>query len=417
MVSQSHEPEPERAVGVPAVDLTDPATFRDGPPHGFFARMRRECPVWWHDRPDAPGFWVVTRYDDVVDVIGRPDVFVNRWGVTIDPNEPAGAGADEPERGQGALSYTDPPWHRPLRRVLSPHFTPGRMRALEDVVRAHAERLVDRFAAQGGGDFVADVAYPYPLRVLSAVLGLPTETADALFRFVGESDGASQEARALATQQFLEAAGALAAERRRRPGDDLVSAMVSGSGEGAQLAAARFGGIVIQLAIAGNETTRAALSQGVRLLAERPELGDAIRADRSFAAAMVEEVLRYRSPVHYTRRTVAAAGEGGDGATIAGRPVNPGDIVYLALASANRDETVFEHPDRFDPTRRFERAHLGLGIGEHFCLGAALARLELRCMFETVAERVTGLEPANEPSPHRSAMFDGLSRLPLRCRV
>jgi cytochrome P450 len=417
MASPRHTPDAGAIVGPAAVDLTDPETFRDGPPHTFFARLRRECPVWWHDRRDAPGFWVVTRYDDVVDVIGRPSVFVNRWGVTIDPNEPAGAGSDEPERGQGALSYTDPPWHRPLRRVLTPHFTPGRMRALEHLVRAHAERLVDQFSAQGGGDFVGDVAHPYPLRVLSAVLDLPPDTEDALFRFVGESDGATQEERLRATRAFLEAAGALAAERRRRPGDDLVSAMVSGSGDGAALAAARFGGIVIQLAIAGNETTRAASSHGVRLLAERPELGAAIRADRSFAAAMVEEVLRYRSPVHYTRRTVAAAGDGGDVASIADRPVNPGDVVYLSLASANRDETVFADPDRFDPTRRFERAHLGFGIGEHFCLGAALARLELRCMFETVAERVVDLTPAGDPSPHRSAMFDGLSHLPLRCRA
>jgi cytochrome P450 len=132
---------------------------------------------------------------------------------------------------------------------------------------------------------------------------------------------------------------------------------------------------------------------------------------------MVEEVLRYRSPVHYTRRTVAAAGEGGDDAAIAGQAVQPGDIVYLALASANRDETVFVDPDRFDADRRFERAHLGLGIGPHFCLGAALARLELRCMFETVAERLVELEPAGAPAPHRSAMFDGLSRLPLRCHA
>jgi cholest-4-en-3-one 26-monooxygenase len=291
------------------------------------------------------------------------------------------------------------------------------MRGLEDLVRAHAEGLVDRFAARGGGDFVRDVAYPYPLRVLSAVLGLPPDTEDALFRFVGQTDGATQHERLLATRAFLEAAGTLAAERREHPGDDLVSAMVSGSGDGAALAAARFGGIVIQLAIAGNETTRAASAHGVRLLAERPELAEAIRGDRSFAAAMVEEVLRYRSPVHYTRRTVAAAGEGGDGALIGGRPVDPGAIVYLALSSANRDEAVFEDPDRFDPTRRYERAHLGLGIGEHFCLGAALARLELRCMFETVAERLRDLEPAGDPVPHRSAMFDGLAHLPLRCNV
>ena len=395
-------------------DLADPDTFADGPPHEFFARLRRDEPVWWHPRTDAPGFWVVTRYDDVHDVIGQPERFLNRYGVTIDPNEPAGAAAGEPERGQGALSYTDPPWHRPLRRVLAPHFTPGRMRKLEDLVRSHAERLVHKLVERGGGDFVTEVAYPYPFRVLAAVLDLPPDSEDALFRFVGQTEQASTEDRMRATVAFLQAANDLAEARRAEPGDDLVSALVAGTGDGSALAASRFGGILIQLAIAGNETTRAASAHGVRLLAQRPDIRATLAEDRGLVGSTVEEVLRYRTPVHYTRRTVASAGEGGDEATIGDRAVEPGAIVYLALASANRDDAIFDDPDEFDPGRRPDRPHLGLGVGEHYCLGAALARLELRCMFETVVDAMPDLALHGEPVQQRSAMFDGLAHLPVR---
>jgi cholest-4-en-3-one 26-monooxygenase len=395
------------------VDLGDPDTFADGPPHAFFARLRRDEPVWWHDRDEVPGFWVVTRYDDVHDVIAQPTVFVNRFGVTIEPNEPAGATADEPERGQGALSYTDPPWHRPLRRVLAPHFTPGRMRKLEELVRSHAERLVHTFVARGGGDFIAEVARPYPLRVLAAVLDLPADTEAALFRFVDDTDHATADDRLAATMDFLRAANELAETRRADPGDDLVSALVCGTGDAGALAAARFGGIVVQLAIAGNETTRAASAHGVRLLAEHPEVRSALAADHALVPGAVEEVLRYKTPVHYTRRTVTTT-EDALGAVIGEQEVPPGAIVYLALASANRDETVFDDADRFDPTRAWPRPHLALGVGEHFCLGAALARLELRCMVETVVDAMPDLTLGGAPVVHRSALFDGLAHLPIR---
>lgn len=396
-----------------APDLSDPATFVDGPPHAFFAHLRREEPVWFHERRDLPGFFVVTRYDDVVDVIGRPDTFVNRHGVTIEPNEPAGLPLGEAERGQGALSYTDAPHHRPVRRVLAPHFTPARMRALEGLVRGHAERLVGAFAASGGGDFVTEVARPYPLRVLAAVLGLTPEADDALVRFVDQSAGTAPDERARITAAFLEAAHALAEERRAHPGDDLVSAMVrTDGGDDNALAAARFGGILVQLALAGQETTRAASANGLRIITTEPGVRDALLADRSLVAGAVDELLRYRSPVHYTRRTVPL--DAPEDAVIAGRTLAPGSIVYLSLTSANRDETIFPDGDRFDPARQSARPHLGLGLGMHHCLGASLARLELRVLFETVLEVMPDAALAGAPVPARSALFDALAALPVR---
>jgi len=227
-------------------DPTDPATFVDGPPHPWFARLRREAPLWWHESRNGPSFWLVTRYDDVADVLGRPTAFVNRHGITIEPDEPAGLPLGAEERGQGALSYTDPPRHRLVRRVLAPHFTPARVRALEPVVRAHAEALVGTFAANGGGDFVAE----------------------------------------------------------------------------------RFGGILVQLALADRGTTRAAAANGTRILAEQPEVRAGLIAEPSLVPGAVEEVLRYRSPVHYTRRTVPLD-DTGEPAVIAGRTLDPGSIVYL----------------------------------------------------------------------------------------
>jgi cholest-4-en-3-one 26-monooxygenase len=396
------------------VDLTDTATFVDGPPHGFFAELRRSAPVWRHPATSRhPGFWVVSRYDDVHAVLLQPSTFINARGITIDPNEPAGLSGDEPERGQGALSYTDPPDHRPLRHLLSRHFTPGRMRALAPLVETHARRLVRRLADAGGGDFIAQVADPYPLRVLAAVLELPSETEAALKRFV-QTTG-TDEHKAAVTVDFLAAADELAQARARKPGDDLISAMVAGGGEGAALAAERFGGILVQLAIAGNETTRAASGHGVRLLAQHPEQMALVAADPASAVpAMVEEVLRLRPPVHYTRRTVSAAteeapvlGSGADALL-----VEPGDVVYLSIASANRDERFVDDADLFDVGRTPAPSHLSLGVGEHYCLGAALARLELRSLFAAVAEEMPWLHAAGgESTP--STMFDSLASLPV----
>jgi cholest-4-en-3-one 26-monooxygenase len=377
-----------------AVDLTDPATFVDGPPHAFLAELRREQPVWQHPAAEyLPPFWVVTRYEDVHDVLLRPSTFINAKGITIEPNEPTNAGDDEGERGQHALSYTDPPEHRPLRQLLARHFTPARIRTLHALVETHAARLVSEFVAVGGGDFITAVAVPYPLRVLAAVLNLPVDTEAALFEFVDTMNPVP----------FLVAVHALAEERRRNPGDDLISAMVAGDG----LAPERLGGVLIQLAVAGNETTRAASGSGMRLLAEHDEQRKALIAEPGLAGSVVEEVLRFRPPVHYLRRTVAEA------TTIGTQPVDPGEIVYLSIASANRDESVIFDGDSFDVIRSADRSHLSLGVGEHYCLGAALTRLELRCLFTEVAATMPDFRLTGAPTQAPSALFDGLAHLPL----
>jgi cholest-4-en-3-one 26-monooxygenase len=403
------------------VDLTDPANFRDGPPHEFLARLRADAPIWWH--PDGlrrNGFWVVTRYEDVRSILLQPSVFVNAQGITIEPGEPAGLGDSEQERGQGALSYTDPPQHGPLRKVLAQHFTPARIRALGPLVREHANRLVGRLADAGGGDFITEVVDPYPLRVLAAVLGLPAETEEALHRYVGalgevKSDGSASDdrARQAATIDFLGAVRELASMRGAHPGPDLISAMVTGSSEGAGLAAERIGGILIQLAIAGNETTRGGGGLGMKVLLENPAQWAVLTAEPARVPAAVEEILRLWPPVQYTRRTAAIEAE------LSTREhastCEPGDTVYLSIASANRDPEVFEDADTFDIERAAgARSHLALGVGAHFCLGAALARLELGSLFSAVAELAPAITLAGPAVPGRGNQFiHSLARLPV----
>ncbi len=400
------------------VDLTDPVNFGEGPPHAFLARLRSTAPIWWH--PDGlrrHGFWVVTRYEDVRAILLAPTVFVNAKGITIEPGEPAGLGDSEAERGQGALSYTDPPQHGPLRKVLAQHFTPARIRALAPLIRDHAERLVRRLAEHGGGDFVTEVVDPYPLRVLAAVLGLPTDTEAALHRYVGslgDSKAMGDEAAGTAaTIEFLTAVHELATVRAADPGPDLISAMVTGSTEGAGLAAERIGGILIQLAIAGNETTRGASGLGLQVLLEHPQQWSRLVADPSLSGAAVEEILRFRPPVQYTRRTAALATplSSRDPAQTAAAD----DTVYLSIASANRDPEVFESADTFDIWRPVAaRPHLALGVGAHFCLGAALARLELTSLFEAVAEIAPGITLSGAALPGTGNQFiHSLAGLPV----
>jgi cytochrome P450 len=409
------------------VDLTDPASFPDGPPYAFLRRLQQQAPVWWH--PDGlrrSGFWVVTRYEDVRAVLLAPTTYINAAGITIEPGEPAGLGNSEDERGQGALSYIDPPQHGPLRKVLAQHFTPARIRALAPLVRGHARRIVGGLVAGGGGDFVTDVVDPYPLVVLSAVLGLPDETATAMRSFVAAMDGAKGSAgdqnetaaltSASATVDFLTAVQELAIARKREPGPDLVSAMVTGSGEGAGLAAERIGGILIQLAIAGNETTRGAAGLGMRLMLDHPDQWAAVVRDPALVSAAVEEMLRFRPPVQYTRRTAAIAAPLG---AAADSPVAAaGDVVYLSIAAANRDPEVLPDGDRFLVERPAGwRTHLSFGVGAHFCLGAALARLELNSLFVAVAELAPAIRLAGAIGPGKSNQFiDSLSSLPVTVR-
>jgi cytochrome P450 len=297
---------------------------------------------------------------------------------------------------------------------VSRGFTPRAIRDLEPHTHQIVGAILDRVAPKGGCDFVTDVAAELPLQVIAEFLGVPPEDRHKLFhwsnRLIGSEDpeyGASQqEARGAAIEMFVYANG-LAEERRRAPGEDLVSAILHGEVAGERITMPEFDSFFLLLAIAGNETTRNLISHGMWLLIQHPEARERLIREPGLLPCAVEEMLRYRPPVMYFRRTATRDVE------LRGQRIRAGQKVTLWYPSANRDEEVFASPDVFDIART-PNNHLAFGVGEHFCLGSHLARLEIRVIFEHLLRRLPDIELDGEPSYLRSHFIDGVKSMPVR---
>lgn len=391
-------------------DLTDPDTFRAGFPHAAFARLRREAPVWFHERdfPGGGGFWVVSRYEEVRWVGTHPRLFSSSKGVTIRTDQ------SQVEMGQSSMLFMDPPQHGRYRRLVAPVFTPRRMAEIEERVRLRARAIVDAVAPRGKCDFVTDLAAELPLQMIADLMGVPQEQRPLVFdasnRIIGSEDpdfGASVEHAERAAMDLFVLAHALAEDRLADKRDDIVSALLHGEVDGERLTPVQFDGFFVLLAIAGNETTRNQTSHGMRLLLEHPAERARLAADPSLLPSAIEEMLRYNPPVMYFRRTATEDVE------LAGRRIRAGDKVTLYYPSANRDESVFPDPDTFD-VGRTPNEHLAFGFGEHYCLGAHLARMQMRVLFEEVLTRMPDIEPDGEVDRLRSHFIDGIKRMPVR---
>jgi len=426
----------------------DPATYVDAVPYGALARLRRDTPVTWVDEipvlgwPGGPGFWLVLRHADVESVLKQPRLFSSWLGATQirDPATP------------GALGYVrammlnmDPPDHSRLRRLLSRSFTPRGVAQLEQRIRGHARALCDRaFAgARGECDFAKDVAAELPLLTLADVLGVPEQDRWLLFdwsnRVIGYQDpdyassaefdpsgGTPMAADAVSLRPAPDADGRLpdprtregmpdlyayahllANEKRRRPGDDVMSILLAQvDDDGERVSAEEFENMFWLFAVAGNETLRNGLPGACIALLEHPGAQAALRADPGLMPAAVDEMLRWWTPVMTFRRTAAADCE------LAGQRIREGDKVVVSFTSANRDEAVFREADQFD-IRRHPNPHLVFGHGPHFCLGAHLARAQMRALFGEVIARTSALSYAGEPSYLRSNFQRGVKRLPI----
>ncbi|MBO0802985.1 MAG: cytochrome P450 [Nocardiopsaceae bacterium] len=428
----------------------DPATYSGGVPFDALKRLRRDRPVAWVDElpvlgwPEGPGFWLVLRHEDVEEVLTSPGTFSSALGATQIRN-PA-----TPE----ALAYVrkmmlnmDPPGHSRLRRLLSRSFTPRAVARLEDRIGGHASAICDRVlgAAAGECDFAKDLAADLPLLTLADVLGMPEQDRWLLFdwsnRVIGYQDpdyatsaefdpdaGTSMAAEAARLRPEpdpvtgrmpdprtregmpdLYAYAHLLAERKRRdPGDDVMSILLAqrDDADGGQVSTEEFENMFWLFAVAGNETLRNGLPGGCIALLEHPVAADAIRADPGLLPTAVDEMLRWWTPVMAFRRTAAAD------CSIGGQPIRSGDKVVVSFTSANRDEEVFGDPDRFDITRS-PNPHLAFGHGPHFCLGAHLARVQVRALFAEVLARTSSLRYAGEPSYLCSNFQRGVKRLPV----
>lgn len=392
------------------VDLTDPDRFVGGVPHEAFRVLRREAPVYWHREREGPGFWAVTRHDDVVHVSKRPDLFSSYQGGTNIFDVPA----EDLEITRTLLINMDPPQHVKFRRLVRQGFTPNRVRLLLPRVRARAAALVDALVEKGECDFVREVAAELPLQVIAELMGIPDGDRARIFdlsnRLIGFDDpefqNSFEEGKRAAAEMWLYA-HKLALERKSGEGDDLVSALMRAEVDGHGISELEFNNFFLLLAVAGNETTRNLLSGAIQALIEHPDQWRRLRRDRSLLDTAVEEFLRWVTPVMHFRRTATRDVE------LRGQRILEGQKVVMFYPAANRDEHAFELPDRFDVARG-DNPHLALGIGEHYCMGANLARMEIRVLFEELLRRVSELELAGPVRRLRSCFIAGIKTMPVR---
>ncbi|HEY1734158.1 MAG TPA: cytochrome P450, partial [Acidimicrobiales bacterium] len=386
------------SINLDTVDLTDLERFADGFPHDVFRQLRRDAPVWWQEptehTPDGVGFWVVSRHADVRTAAADAITFSSERGPgqdgggTIIQDLPYGFAAGV------LLNMTDDPRHQRIRKLLAPAVTPRALARMETELRARTAAILDAIADAGRCDFLRQVAVELPVQATLALLGVPNEDRHQLVRWTNATLAYEDRELGEETTDTRDAAASMAAyaeelivRKRREPADDVLSTVVHAEVEGADgrpapLSALELSMLFSLLVAAGSETTRNAIALGMAALIEHPEQLAAVDADRSLLDGATEEILRWSSPTLYNRRTATADVE------LAGVPIAAGDKVTLWWASADFDETVFDDPFRFD-VRRHPNPHLAFGHRVHFCLGAALARLEIKIMLDQLLTRFT----------------------------
>ena len=392
------------------VDLSDPDAFVEDIPYGAFQRLRVEAPVYWQPEKEGRGFWAITRYDDLMAVSKDPLTFSSaRGGTNI---------FEVPDEDLSMLRLLmlnmDPPKHNKFRRLVSTGFTARMVTQLEPHVRQICGELVDRVVGRESFDFVTEIAAELPLLVIAELLGVPAEDRHKVFEWsnslVGFDDPeyrTSLETGKVASAQMWAYANQLAAQRKEHPLGDLVSVLMQAEVDGDRLSEMEFDSFFLLLAVAGNETTRNLISGGMRALIEHPEERAQLVADPALIPTGIEELLRWVSPLIHFRRTATRDVQ------LHGTTIKENDKVVIFYPSANRDERKFVSPETFDVTRT-PNEHLAFGIGEHFCLGANLARLEIRLIFEELLRRLPDLEFAGPVRRLRSNFINGIKAMPVR---
>ena len=401
------------------INLIDRDIFAKGVPHEWFTYLREHHPVFLHPEPYGPGFWVITKHTDVRSVSRDPVKFPSPTGPLDEPATPI------PRPEAKVLLAMDPPEHTRHRRLVSRGFTPRMISNLEAHIRALTVRIIDRALAKGKCDFVLDVSAEMPLEVIAELIGVPMEDRYKLFEWTNHtvgsedpeyfaSDGPVERARfvAQADSEMLAYTQELCERRRQEPRDDIMSELLKAEVDGQKLTDHELAAFFQFLSAAGNETTRNAATYGLNAFLENPQEWEKLVADpEGLSGTATEEILRWASPVMHLGRTVQSETE------LRGHVLKAGDKASIWYVSANRDEEVFEDPFRFDIQRR-PNDHVAFGAGgPHFCLGASLARLELRVLFEELARRVPVLRSLGPPVPLRSNIVAGIKHLPVDLRA
>jgi cholest-4-en-3-one 26-monooxygenase len=397
-------------VDLSEIDLTDSRNYVDQVPHHWFAELRRQAPVFWHEEADGPGFWCVTKYDDCVAVNRDYEHFSSAKKATFLWEIPEA----DLEQQRLMMLNMDPPLHTRYRRLVNKGFTPRMVATLEEKIHRTADEILDAVIEKGECDFVTDISAELPLIVIADLLGVPQEDRHNMFdwsnRMIGQEDPEYQITPEIAQQSAMELyayASALYAAKRQDPHEDLMSVLCGVEVEGEKLSELELELFFLLLTVAGNETTRNLMSGAMHTFFQHPEQWRRLVEDRSLLPGAVEEMLRFVSPVMNFRRQTTEPFE------LRGQAVEADQKVVFFHASANRDEDVFEDPDRFDITRH-PNPHMAFGAGgPHFCLGANLARMEIRVMFEHLLERVPDIHQDGEVQRLQSAFINGVKHLPV----
>jgi hypothetical protein len=412
------------------LDLVSSRAYAEkGVPHALWTRLRAESPVHYCAPAGFDPFWAITRHADICEISKQPDRFSSAQGIVMlgQQQEAAVRSGNQGFAAMRVIIEMDPPEHRSYRQVTSPVFTPRSVKSLDAVIETSARELVDKLvaAADGNGvgacDFANDIAVAHPLRILSTMLGLPRESEPLILRLTNEAFGEDdpdlqrkaedrQQATLALGIEFYQAFDKIIQDRRANPTDDLASVLANATIDGKPMGMMETVGYYLITFTAGHDTTKNALVGGMRAFLENPDQFEKLRRQPELVESAVEEIVRWTSPVNHMKRTVTEDYE------LRGQRMKAGDRLVLFYASANRDEEVFDDPFAFRIDRSPNR-HLGFGIGEHFCLGANLARRSQRALWLELARRLEWVEPAGEPAQIYSAFVVGLKKLPMRYRI
>ena len=404
---QSTQPVPNLPAGF---DFTDPDIYAERLPVEEMAEMRRTAPIWWNEQPvgtggfDDGGFWVVSKHKDVKEVSVRNDVFSSLQKTAL-PRYKEGTVRDQIDMGKFVLLNMDAPQHTRLRKIISRGFTPRAVERLRDDLRERAQRIVEAAAAEGSGDFVEQVSCELPLQAVAGLLGVPQEDRKKLFHWsnelVGDQDPEFARNDAMgASVELITYAMQMAADRANNPQDDIVTKLIEADVDGHKLSDDEFGFFVMLLAVAGNETTRNSITQGMMAFTDFPDQWELYKRERPVTAA--DEIVRWATPVTSFQRTALQDYE------LSGVQIKKGQRVVMVYRSANFDEEVFDDPFTFNILRD-PNPHVGFGgTGAHYCIGANLARMTIDLMFNAIADAMPDLESVGRPERLRSGWLNGI---------
>ncbi len=397
----------------PGFDFTDPDIYAERLPVEEFAELRATEPIWWNAQAPGTGggfhdggYWAITKHKDVKEVSVRNDVFSSYENCVI-PRFNDDISREDIEMQRLVMLNMDPPHHTRLRKIIARGFTPRAIGRLRDELNERAQRIAKAAAAHGTGDFVEQVACELPLQAIADLLGVPQEDRDKLFRWSNEMTGNDDPEYAdvdpkVSSVEVLTYALQMAALKAENPGDDIVTTLINADIDGEKLSDDEFGFFVMMLAVAGNETTRNSITQGMMAFADFPDQWELYKKERPESAA--DEIVRWATPVTSFQRTALEDYE------LSGVQIKKGQRVLMFYRSANFDEEVFDDPFTFNIMRN-PNPHVGFGgTGEHYCIGANLARMTINLIFNAVADHMPDLKPLSAPERLRSGWLNGIKR-------